>query len=98
MWLPARFLPEAALRAGAARVAAALVTGGWLMVGHGKFAGDPLEDALTGFKTVAYGGTPLDDEQAQTLLREVGLTEVSTMPTPPGAPAITVGRRPFPHQ
>lgn len=82
------------MSAGAARVAAALVPGGWLMVGHGKFAGDPLEDALSGFKTVAYSGTPLG-EQAQTSLREVGLIEVSTMPTPPGVPVITVGRRPL---
>jgi len=93
-WLPAPFLPESALRAGAPRVAGALVPGGWVMVGHGKFTNEPVEDALTRFKTVAYGGTALDDDQAQSLLRNAGLMDVATMPTPAGAPAITVGRKP----
>ena len=93
-WLPAPFLPESALRAGAPRVAGALVPGGWVMVGHGKFTNEPVEDALTRFKTIAYGGTALDDDQAQSLLRNAGLMDVATMPTPAGAPAITVGRKP----
>jgi hypothetical protein len=93
-WLPAPFLPEPALRAAAPRVAGALIPGGWLIVGHGKFTKQPVEDALTRFKTVAYGGTALDDDQAQTLLRNAGLRDVATMPTPTGAPAITVGRKP----
>jgi hypothetical protein len=93
-WLPAPFIPEVALREGAKRAAQALVPGGWLMVGHGKFAGDSPDEALTRFKTVAFGGTALSDEQAQALLQEAGLGNVATMPTPPGAPAITVGRQP----
>ncbi len=92
-WLPAPFVPEEAVRAGVPRMARSLVPGGWLIVGHGKFAGEPLDDALTRFKTVSYGGTPLDNEQAQTLLRDAGLVDVTTVPTPVGAPAITVGRR-----
>ena len=92
-WLPAPFVPEEALRAGVPRIVRSLVPGGWLIVGHGKLAGDPLDDALTRFKTVSYGGTPLDNEQAQTLLRDAGLVDVTTVPTPVGAPAITVGRR-----
>jgi Methyltransferase domain len=92
-WLPAPFVPETALRVGLARVARALVPGGWLTVGHGRFADNPIDDTLTRFKTVAYGGTALDGTQAQALLREAGLVDVMTMPTPPGAPAITVGRR-----
>jgi hypothetical protein len=92
-WLPAPFLPETALRAGMQRVARALLAGGWVMVGHGKFTDEPIENALNRFKTVAYGGTALDDAQAQTLLRDAGLTEVATMPTPPDAPAVTVGRK-----
>jgi hypothetical protein len=94
-WLPAPFLPEAALRAGAPRVAEALVPGGWVMVGHGKFTNEPVQDALTRFKTVAYGGTALDNDQAQSLLRDAGLSDVTTMPTPDGAPALTVGRKPL---
>jgi hypothetical protein len=92
-WLPAPFLPEAALRAGTPRVARAMAPGGWVMLAHGKFADAPVDNAVTRFKTVAYGGTALDDEQAQRLLRDAGLQDVTTPPTPPGAPAITVGRK-----
>jgi SAM-dependent methyltransferase len=92
-WIPAPFVPERALRAGMPRVARALAPGGWAMVGHGKFAGDPVEDALSRFKTVAYGGTALNDDQAQQMLRDVGLGNVMTLPTPTGVPAITVGRK-----
>lgn len=92
-WLPAPFVPEDALRAGVPRVVRSLVPGGWLIVGHGKLGGDPVDDAVTRFKTVSYGGTPLSSEQAQSLLTTAGLVEVSTVPTPVGAPAITVGRR-----
>jgi hypothetical protein len=92
-WLPAPFVPETALRAGVPRIVRSLLPGGWLIVGHGKLAGDPLDVALTRFKTVGYGGTPLSDAQAQALLLESGLVDVTTVPTPEGAPAITVGRR-----
>jgi hypothetical protein len=92
-WLPAPFVPEPALRAGTPRVARALVLGGWLVMGHGKLDDNPVDNALTRFKTVSYGGTALDDAQSQALLVDAGLVDVMTVPTPPGAPAITVGRR-----
>lgn len=93
VWLPAPFLPEAALRIGVQRAAEALIDGGWVMVGHGKYGGDPVEDAVGRFKTVAYGGTALDDDQAQQLLRDAAFTDVKTLPTPLGAPALSAGRR-----
>lgn len=93
VWLPAPFIPEAALRTGTQRVAEALVDGGWVMVGHGKYRGDPVEDAISKFKTVAFGGTVLDDDHAQQLLRDAAFTDVMTIPTPLDAPALTVGRR-----
>jgi hypothetical protein len=93
IWLPAPFIPEVALRAAMPRVARAMAPGGWVMVGHGKFAESPSENAITRFKTVIYGGTALDDEQAQRLLREAGLQNVRTTATPRGGPAITVGRK-----
>jgi SAM-dependent methyltransferase len=93
-WLPAPFVPEAPLRAGIVRLRTALLPGGWLVMGHGKFGGDPLGDAVGRFKTVAYGGTALDNVQAGALLSEAGLEEVRNLPTPPGAPALTAGRRP----
>jgi SAM-dependent methyltransferase len=93
-WLPAPFVPEAPLRAGLRRLRTALVPGGWLVMGHGKFGGDPVGDAVDRFKTVAYGGTALDDGQAAALLGGAGFDDVRNLPTPPGAPALTAGRRP----
>lgn len=66
------------------------------MLGHGKFHGDGLEDALTRLKTIVFGGTALDDVQAQRLLTDSGFVDVRTMQTPPGAPGITVARRSAP--
>jgi hypothetical protein len=92
-WFPAPFIPDQAWRTGLPKVAAALRPGGWLIVGHGKFSGGPLDDAIDRFKTVAFGGTPLNDAEAQQALAGQGLSDVRTLPTPPGAPALTVGRR-----
>jgi protein-L-isoaspartate O-methyltransferase len=93
-WLPAPFIAGPALHSGLPRVAAALRPGGWLIVGHGKFGGTPVQEALTLLKTIAYGGTPLDEAAACRLLRNAGLTSVRPVPTPPGAPAITIGQNP----
>lgn len=93
-WLPAPFIPQPALHAGLPRIAAALRPGGWLMVGHGKYGGTQTQDALTRLKTIAHGGTPLDRAAACSLLRDAGLTSVQPIPTPAGAPAITIGQRP----
>lgn len=93
-WLPAPFVPRAAIEEGLPRIVRALVPGGWLVVGHGKFAGPGLSDALTRFQTVAFGGTAISGDEAQALLCAFGLEQVATLPTPEGAPGITVGRRP----
>jgi protein-L-isoaspartate O-methyltransferase len=93
-WLPAPFIPQQALHAGLTQVTVALRPGGWLMVGHGKFGGTPVQDALTRLKTVIYGGTPLDEAAACQMLRNAGLTSVRSMPTPRGVPAITIGQKP----
>jgi SAM-dependent methyltransferase len=92
-WLPGPFVPAAAVQDGVGRLLASLRSGGWLLVGHGKFTDDPVENALNRFKTLAYGGTALDDASAQALLSKAGLVDVTTLRTPPGAPALTVGRR-----
>jgi ubiquinone/menaquinone biosynthesis C-methylase UbiE len=91
-FVPAPFVPAAALQAGLPRLFRAIKPGGWLCMAHGKFSGQPLEDALTRLKTHIYGGAALDNEEAETLLRQSGLTQVSTVSTPAGTPAITVGR------
>ena len=92
-WLPAPFVPRAAIEAGLPRMVRATVPGGWLMVGHGKFGERGLSDALTRLQTVAFGGTALNGDEAQDLLRGVGLEQVVSIPTPTGAPGITIGRK-----
>ncbi|MGY1670813.1 SAM-dependent methyltransferase [Geodermatophilus sp. SYSU D00710] len=93
-WVPAPFVPEPALRPGLRAVTRALRPGGYLVLGHGKYVGDPVDDALNRFRTLAYGGTALDDASAQQALVDAGLDAVTTTPTPLGSPAITVGRKP----
>ena len=92
-WMPAPFLPGFALDLGVPAVARALRPGGWLMLAHGRLGEGPVNDALTRFKTVAFGGTVVDEADALLRLEQAGLTQVHKLPTPPGAPAITVGRR-----
>jgi predicted O-methyltransferase YrrM len=93
-YLPAPFVPRPALEAGLPRVAAALRPRGWVFMAHGKFGGTPAEDALTRLKTVVYGGTPLGEAEAYNLLRSAELTSVRPVPTPEGAPGITIGQKP----
>lgn len=94
-WIPAPFIPPAALHAGVRTVAAGLHPGGWLLLGHGRLPDhDPLEAAVTRFVTTAYGGTALTDAEAEMLLRGAGLSDVTTVPTPLLAPSLTAARRP----
>ena len=92
-WIPAPFIPTAPLHDGLRRVAAALVPGGWAVLGYGRLTGTPLEQAVTRFQTISYGGTSLDPDHASELLAGVGLVDITMPPTPPGAPALTIGRR-----
>jgi SAM-dependent methyltransferase len=92
-WIPAPFVPQPAFGTGIGRIVAALRPGGLLMIGHGRSGGTDLDIAITRFKTVMYGGTALDGPSAITLLNEHRLTSVQTAATPPGAPAITAGRK-----
>jgi hypothetical protein len=93
-YIPAPFVARPAFDAGLPRVVAALRPGGWLFVAHGRMGGTAAEDALTTLKTLVYGGTPLDQAAAGELLRNAGLTSVRLGPTPPPAPAITIGQKP----
>ncbi|WP_426502578.1 SAM-dependent methyltransferase [Dactylosporangium sp. McL0621] len=92
-WIPAPFVPEPAFSNGVAHIAAALRPGGMLMIGHGIYEGTELENAIARFKTVSYGGTPLDGDSAARLLAAHGLTAVRRVQLPPGAPGLTVGLR-----
>jgi 2-polyprenyl-3-methyl-5-hydroxy-6-metoxy-1,4-benzoquinol methylase len=92
-WIPAPFIPEPAFSNGVARIVAAMRPGGMLMIGHGVYEGTELENAIARFKTLGYGGTPLDGESAARQLTAHGLTQVRRIQLPPGAPGLTVGLR-----
>ena len=93
-WLPGAVHPAPAVAGALPPVAAALHSGGWLVPGHSKSGGTPVQDALTRPKTVAHGGTPTDEAAACHPLHQTGLTSVRTMPTPSGALAIATGQKP----
>jgi hypothetical protein len=93
-WMPAPFLPESIFVAGLRRVFAALRLGGWLVVGAGRFDGDALAVAVTYWRTLRSGGTPLTSDQAPGILADAGFVEVMEIPTPPGAPALYAARKP----
>lgn len=91
-WMPAPFLPGEVFAEGLRRVRDALRPGAWLIVGAGRFDGDALAVAVTRWKTLRSGGTPLDPDQARAALRAAGFVEITELPTPPGAPALYAGR------
>ena len=93
-WVPAPFLAESVLRSGLVRVARALRPGGWILLAHGRFDGDPTAAAVTRFKTVAYGGTALDHSQADAVLREIGFVDIVRAPAMAGFPTMSAARVP----
>lgn len=93
-WLPAPFIPQPSLERGLGRVAVALRPDGWVLLAHGRLSDNAMDAVVTRFKTVAYGGTALSDGEAEALLVSAGLVEVHHLLTPPGVPALAVGRRP----
>ncbi len=93
-WLPAPFIPQGVFAAGVARIREALKPGGWLVVGAGRFDGDALAIAVTNWKTLRAGGTPLAASDASDVLGRAGLVDFRALPTPPGAPALYAARNP----
>jgi hypothetical protein len=92
-WMPAPFLPEEVFPVGLRRVHDALRSGGWLIVGAGRFDDDALAVAVTHWKTLRSGGTPLTPDAARTSLDSAGFVEIRELPTPPGAPALYAARK-----
>jgi precorrin-6B methylase 2 len=92
-WLPAPFIPASVFAQALRRVYRALRPGGWLVVAAGRFDGEPLAIAVTKWKTLRAGGTPLPSAEAMTTLPAVGFVDVMQMPTPVGAPALFAARK-----
>jgi SAM-dependent methyltransferase len=92
-WLPAPFIPADIFDAALARVRQALRPGGWLALGAGRFDGEPLAVAVTRWKTLRAGGTPIAADEARAALESAHFVEFLVLPTPPGAPALYAARR-----
>ncbi|RSM73006.1 hypothetical protein DMH04_41700 [Kibdelosporangium aridum] len=92
-WIPAPFVSGPALREGLKRIREALIPGGWVIMGHAKIRANEGSAALSRLQTAVYGGTLLDDMRARDFLIEAGFAQTLSLPTPPGAPAITAGHR-----
>jgi SAM-dependent methyltransferase len=91
-WLPSFFIAEADFTPTLARVHAALETGGWLLtlIGGG---GSPVDGAVSRLVTDTWGGPQLTPAATEAALTAAGFTQVRTMPAPPWAPQLIVGRR-----
>jgi precorrin-6B methylase 2 len=94
-WLPAPFIPRAALIRGLANIHAALKPGAWVVLACGRLDGDDLAVSVTRWQTQLAGGTPLTAADAQTILTATGFVNVESIPTPVGAPALYYAERPI---
>jgi precorrin-6B methylase 2 len=91
-WLPASFLPESVAGAALDRLAAAVMPGGYLVVGLYAQPDDRIAAALAALRVVRCGGhvwTIVDMEQQ---LRNRSFANVETCPGPPGV-SLVIGCR-----
>jgi precorrin-6B methylase 2 len=94
-WLPSPFIPAEVIQTAVDRIYVALRQGGWMVVGAGRFSeANELAAAVTRWKTIRAGGTPLPFAAARALLERSGFVDFCNIPTPPGTPALYAARRP----
>jgi predicted O-methyltransferase YrrM len=93
-WIPAPFIAQPALRSGLPRVAAALRPGGWLITGHGKLGAPRSRTPSPGSRRSPAAAHCWTKRRHAACSATPGLTMVRPVPTPPGAPAITIGQKP----
>jgi SAM-dependent methyltransferase len=84
-WLPAPFLPPAVLELAVTRAHAALVPGGWVVLGYFGAAPEPLSQAVAALRVVRGGGRPLLPDRAAALLTAAGFSSVQALPPHPKA-------------
>jgi SAM-dependent methyltransferase len=90
-WLPGFFVPTAA--AAVPRIHRALRPGGWLAFGVSAPGGSDAASAVWSLVSAEWGGAGMSPAEAEALLRETGFTSVRTLPGPPWAPSMVMGRR-----
>jgi 2-polyprenyl-3-methyl-5-hydroxy-6-metoxy-1,4-benzoquinol methylase len=94
VWVPIPFIPERLVRAVYERAQRALRPGGWMLISASNPNVDPQSAALWRLRSTLFGNGQTDSGPAEKLLRDVGLTEVRTLPSAPGAfIALVAGRR-----
>ena len=93
-WLPAPFIPEDVFDGALVALHRALRPGGWLVVGCGRLDGDDaLAVAVTRWKTVLAGGTPLPRAEVDRRLAAAGFDAPIELPSMPTGPALYAARR-----
>lgn len=95
IWLPAPFLAEAALTAGLPRLIAALLPGGWIVVGTSPPAQNALSLAVGRWTAVLNNGNAYDTDRMAATLTAAGLREMQRFPTVRGGPVLVAARRPL---
>ncbi|MEO6158793.1 MAG: hypothetical protein ABIQ39_14350, partial [Ilumatobacteraceae bacterium] len=71
-----------------------IVPGGWIIVAAGRLEGNDLGVSVTRWQTVLAGGTAITGTEARSMLASNGFTNITTIPTPAGAPTLHCGQRP----
>lgn len=94
-WLPACFIPEAAIDAGLPRILAALRPGGTVVATAVNASSEiPIVEAVTRMIALIQGGSHLTGEQMTERLRRAGFADVTRAPGTPLTGTLIVGRRP----
>jgi SAM-dependent methyltransferase len=92
-WIPAPFVPEYALGCLVERVHRALKPGGWMLFATAR-PGEDLRGAAMRFRVALFGGKPMTQDEAETLIADKGFVDVRTLPGPPrDVKMIVAGRR-----
>jgi 2-polyprenyl-3-methyl-5-hydroxy-6-metoxy-1,4-benzoquinol methylase len=90
-WLPAFFIPVAAMSNAFTRVRASLKEGGWVLVGTFG-GGDDRQRAVNALILDLWGGV-MSNADIEALLSAVGFSTVRKLPMPPGAPVLFAAQR-----
>jgi SAM-dependent methyltransferase len=93
-WVPLPFLPEDVARCALRALLSALAPGGWLLVACHDPDRDEKATAMSWLQATIIGGSHFTTDDTTAVLAEIGYSEISCPPTPPGAPRFVLARRP----
>lgn len=93
-WIPALFMPRSSVRPACERILQALRPGGWMLFNAVQPGVDALTDAMWWLRTTMFGDSALPCADAESLLRDLGFSDVKTLCSPAGSfMRIVAGRR-----